>query len=101
MSEDPREAIQTYCQSFCRKRVAATVADCEHRKCQLWEFRGNGQTPAQQGFSVGEWVHIESWGGSSFKIGSFNDKDFSEPHAHVKAGATGVWVPVSKLRKVE
>lgn len=36
-----------------------------------------------------------------YKITSFNTKDFDEPHASVRAGYTGEWVAVSRLRRVE
>lgn len=90
------EAIQAFCREQCRKRLAATVADCEHRKCQLWEFRGNEEKPEHAGFLVGE---IVIYDGKKYKIGSFNCTEFPEAMAHLRTGCTGEWVPVRCLER--
>lgn len=49
-------------------------------------------------FQVGDTVRI--YGGHiRYRISSFNTKDFPEPHASLRAGCTGCWCPVSKLRR--
>lgn len=60
---------------------------------------GDGNPP-KESFQIGDNVRILG-GNVRYRIGSFNSKDFDEPHAHIKAGCTGAWCPVSKLRRWE
>jgi len=51
-------------------------------------------------FQVGDNVRIVG-GHVRYRISGFNTKDFDEPHASLRAGCTGCWCPVSKLRRWE
>lgn len=60
---------------------------------------GTGEPP-EHGFQIGDSVRIVG-GHVRWKICSFNDKDFPEMNASLRAGCTGCWAPVSKLRRWE
>jgi len=51
-------------------------------------------------FQVGDMVRIVG-GHIRYKLCSFNSKDFPEVNASLRAGCTGCWCPVSKLRRWE
>lgn len=51
-------------------------------------------------WKVGDTVRITG-GHVRYRISGFNTKDFPEAHASLRAGCTGCWCPVSKLRRWE
>lgn len=64
------------------------------------EFRAKNGIVGQAAFQVGDDVRITG-GHVRYRISGFNTKDFPEPHASLRAGCTGCWCPVSKLRRWE
>ena len=54
--------------------------------------------PAPPQWKVGDDVRITG-GHVRYRISGFNTKDFTEVHASLRAGCTGCWCPVSKLRR--